>query len=43
VKRIALFHHDPYHEDSVVEGILAKARAIYPDVIAAREGLEVTL
>jgi ribonuclease BN (tRNA processing enzyme) len=43
VKRIALFHHDPYHEDADVEKILNDARKIYPNVIAAREGLEVTL
>ena len=43
VKRIALYHHDPYHEDSDVEKILADASKLYPNVIAAREGLEVSL
>jgi ribonuclease BN (tRNA processing enzyme) len=43
VKRIALFHHDPYHEDADVEQILENARKLYPNVIAAREGLEVSL
>jgi phosphoribosyl 1,2-cyclic phosphodiesterase len=43
VKRIALYHHDPYHEDSDVERILSDARKLHPNVIAAREGLEITL
>src|SRR5262249_59393993 len=43
VKRIALYHHDPYHEDAVVEEILADAKKLFPNVIAASEGLEVTL
>jgi len=43
VKKIALYHHDPYHEDSVVEEILASARKLHPDVIAACEGMDVTL
>jgi len=43
VKRIALFHHDPYHEDAQVDEILENARQRHPNVIAAREGLEVTL
>ena len=43
VKRIALYHHDPYHEDAAVEEILENARKLYPNVVAAREGLEVTL
>jgi phosphoribosyl 1,2-cyclic phosphodiesterase len=43
VKRIALYHHDPYHEDAEVEKILNEARKLCPNVIAAREGLEITL
>ena len=43
VKRIALYHHDPYHEDSELEQILQSAMLLYPDVIAAREGLEITV
>jgi len=42
-RKIALFHHDPYHEDSTVEEILRSAMKLHPDVIAAREGLEVTI
>jgi phosphoribosyl 1,2-cyclic phosphodiesterase len=43
VKRIALYHHDPYREDSDVDRILNQASELYPNVIAAREGLEVSL
>jgi phosphoribosyl 1,2-cyclic phosphodiesterase len=42
-KRIALFHHDPYHEDQDVDKILKNARKHHRQVIAAREGLEVTI
>jgi phosphoribosyl 1,2-cyclic phosphodiesterase len=42
-KSIILYHHDPYHEDVDVEKILNEARKLYPNAIAAREGLEVTL
>jgi ribonuclease BN (tRNA processing enzyme) len=42
-KSIALYHHDPYHEDSVIDEILVNARKIFPNVVAAQEGLEVTL
>ena len=40
-KQVVLFHHDPYHDDDTIEEILALASKIHPDVIAAREGLEV--
>jgi len=43
VKKIALYHHDPYHEDAVVEEILDSARRLFPNILAASEGLEVTL
>jgi len=42
-KKVVLFHHDPYHEDTDVDVILSLARQHHPNVIAAREGLEVTL
>ena len=38
-----LYHHDPYHEDSAIEEILQRAMKLHPNVIAAREGLEVTI
>jgi phosphoribosyl 1,2-cyclic phosphodiesterase len=47
VKRLALFHHDPTHDDDVMDRMEAAARARVAesgsglDVFAAREGLEV--
>jgi phosphoribosyl 1,2-cyclic phosphodiesterase len=43
VKQVVLYHHDPYHEDIEVEKILNNARRVHPNVIAAREGLEISL
>ncbi|HLQ76651.1 MAG TPA: MBL fold metallo-hydrolase [Terriglobia bacterium] len=42
-KKVVLYHHDPYHEDAALEEILQKAKQHHPNVIAAREGLEVTI
>ena len=42
-RQIALFHHDPNREDSTVEDIVKNALKYHPNVIAAREGLEVTI
>jgi phosphoribosyl 1,2-cyclic phosphodiesterase len=42
-KQVVLYHHDPNHEDSEVDDILSLARKHHPNVIAAREGLELTL
>jgi diguanylate cyclase (GGDEF)-like protein len=49
VKRLALFHHDPTHDDAVMERIEAAARRRVTacsgvlDVFAAREGLEIDI
>ena len=46
VDHLALFHHDPDHDDAQVDGLLAMARAAAPAglaVSAAREGWTVTL
>ena len=40
-KQIILFHHDPYHDDSAIDSILEDASKLHPNVIAAKEGLEV--
>ena len=34
-------HYDRYHDDDSIEDILALARQIHPNVVAAQEGLEV--
>lgn len=47
-RRLALFHHDPSHDDATVDRLLEHARAAVPsgaelEVIAASEGLTLTL
>ena len=48
VSRLALFHHDPDHDDATVDRLLAEAR-VHPaaagldEVLAAHEGLTVSL
>jgi phosphoribosyl 1,2-cyclic phosphodiesterase len=42
-RQIALFHYDPSHEDTTIDEILENARKLHPNVIAASEGLEVTI
>ena len=47
-RRLALFHHDPSHDDEVVDRLLAEARELargtsIVEVIAAAEGLTVSL
>jgi len=39
VKSLALFHHDPRRSDDAVAEIVQRARAIFPETIAAREGV----
>ncbi len=39
--RLALFHHDPAHDDDAVEAIERDARGIFGSTFAAREGLTV--
>ena len=38
VKRLALFHHSPQHDDAAIESIVADAREEFPAVFGAREG-----
>jgi hypothetical protein len=43
-KRLALFHHDPAHDDATVDALLAHAREVAEptalcEVVAAYEGL----
>jgi phosphoribosyl 1,2-cyclic phosphodiesterase len=42
-KRLVLFHHDPTQNDEAVEAKETGARAIFPDAVAAREGLVIEL
>lgn len=43
VKRLALFHHDPEHDDEFILEIEKKCRQRFPNSFAAREGMEVAL
>jgi phosphoribosyl 1,2-cyclic phosphodiesterase len=43
VGRYVLFHHDPQRSDAKVAELEAKARALFPNAVAAREGLEIEL
>lgn len=42
-KRLVLFHHDPTQNDDAVDAKEARARALFPNVEAAREGLTILL
>jgi phosphoribosyl 1,2-cyclic phosphodiesterase len=39
VRKIAIFHHDPAHEDDCLDEIEAHLQSRYPNVILAREGM----
>jgi phosphoribosyl 1,2-cyclic phosphodiesterase len=41
--RLALFHHDPSHDDAMVEAMEADAQTIFPSAFAARERMTVEL
>lgn len=43
VKTLALFHHDPRRTDDAVAEIVKRARAFFPDTIAARENVALRL
>jgi phosphoribosyl 1,2-cyclic phosphodiesterase len=47
VRRLLLFHHDPYHTDDDLEQLVAEARRYWgagsENVVAAREGMRITL
>jgi phosphoribosyl 1,2-cyclic phosphodiesterase len=41
VKRLALFHHDPDHDDAFLMRVEAEAQRLFSNAFLAREGLEV--
>lgn len=43
VKRLAIFHHDPDHDDSFMARIEEEAQALLPGTLVAREGLELVM
>ena len=42
-KELVLFHHDPDHDDACIDNIVKAAQDYYPKVVAASEGLEITI
>jgi phosphoribosyl 1,2-cyclic phosphodiesterase len=42
VKRLAIFHHDPAHDDAVLDRIAREAEAMRPGTIVAAEGLTIS-
>jgi phosphoribosyl 1,2-cyclic phosphodiesterase len=43
VEKLILFHHDPTHDDNFIKQIEAESRKIFPQSIAAYEGLQIDL
>lgn len=43
VKRLAIFHHDPEHDDVFMTGLEAEAGALWPNCFVARDGMEVMM
>lgn len=43
VKRLAIIHHDPSHDDDMLDEMEAKAKELFPDIFFAYEGQTVTL
>jgi phosphoribosyl 1,2-cyclic phosphodiesterase len=41
VKRLALFHHDPEHDDAFLMGVERECQRLFPNAFLAREGLEI--
>lgn len=42
-KCLALFHYDPEASDAYMASMLEDARAVFPNTVLAREGMEITL
>jgi len=43
VKRLALFHYDPRHDDATIDDQLKLAQKVFPTTVATAEGLELDL
>jgi phosphoribosyl 1,2-cyclic phosphodiesterase len=43
VKQLALFHHEPEHDDATLEEIEERAQAVRPNTFLAREGMTIEL
>lgn len=43
VGKLILYHHDPHHDDAMIDGLEQYARTLFPETYAAHEGMEITL
>jgi phosphoribosyl 1,2-cyclic phosphodiesterase len=43
VKKLALFHHDPEHDDKFLLGVEKECQRLFADAVVAREGMVITL
>lgn len=43
VRMLAIFHHDPTHDDSYMEALELEARDVWPGAIVARENMRINL
>lgn len=43
VKQLAIFHHDPDHDDTFMSALEAEARQTWEGAVVARDGMEITL
>ena len=43
VKRLALFHHEPMHDDRTMREIARQCRCLFPASVVAREGMGISL
>ena len=42
-RELVLFHHDPDHDDALIDKVVRDARSYYPRVRAAAEGMEINI
>lgn len=43
VKRLALFHHEPTHDDKLMRKIAKRAKRLFPSAVVAHEGMQIDL
>jgi phosphoribosyl 1,2-cyclic phosphodiesterase len=43
VKKLALFHHDPEHDDTFLLGVEKECQRLFANAVVAREGMVITL
>jgi phosphoribosyl 1,2-cyclic phosphodiesterase len=43
VRQLAIFHHEPDHDDAFLDRLAGDARAEWPGAVVAREGMAITL